>query len=92
MMFGWFLGTVLASLIAPKVLGWWFEPVVPGRPFTCEVEVHWALDRLVMTLFWSGLAGVVVATPLGLLLGRYFSQRSALKAAHERLEKPVTKV
>ncbi len=59
---GAFLGIVLCSLFAPGLLRWYAEPVVPGKPFTCEMEVQWAA-RAYVKIQWiiASLLGVLFA-------------------------------
>lgn len=57
---------VLGTLLAPKMLSWWFTSPVPV-PISCTPAVEWTAHRLIDTQLWSILIGLVAG--LGVALG-----------------------
>ncbi len=65
---------VLGTLLAPKMLSWWFTSPVPV-PISCTPAVEWTAQRLIETQMWSILIGLVAG------LGTAFYTRKRAAAA-----------
>jgi len=60
---GAFLGNVLVTWLAPKVIAWYFEP--PAQfGFNCVAPIEWALTRMK----WSQAVGSAVGGIIGVVL------------------------
>ncbi len=78
--FGMLAGQIGVGLLGPRVLQWWAAPVIPGKPFNCEVEVGWGATKLFNTQLVAGAAGAVFMVVLGALVGSWLKSRAARKA------------
>lgn len=66
------LGFLLASLVAPQIISWYFEPPVEIG-VNCKPAVEWALQKLVYVQWFSG----PIIAVLGSVIYFFVKKRSA---------------
>jgi hypothetical protein len=78
--FGMLAGHIGVGLLGPRALQWYAAPVIPGKPFTCEVEVGWGAAKLFSTQLIAGTLAAVLMIILGVLFGSRGKGRAEQKA------------
>jgi len=69
-------GGFLATWIAPKVIGWYFEP--PAQfGFNCRAPIEWALNKMM----WSQGVGFVAGALGGLVIYVTLARRQRARSA-----------
>lgn len=69
-----FLGTLLISLFATRLITWYAEPAV-DMGFNCASTAHWAMQSLLKWQIGGAIGGMLV----GLLLVLWLSRRDRQK-------------
>jgi hypothetical protein len=78
--FGMLAGHIGVGLLGPRALQWYAAPVIPGKPFTCEVEVGWGAAKLFNTQLVAGTAGAIFMVIVGVLASSWLKSRADRKA------------
>ena len=74
------VGDVIAILVAPKMIHYWFEPPVQAgatAAFNCTGALDYGISKLLAVQMWATVAGAV----LGLILAIVFWNRGRKQAA-----------